>query len=200
MKKFIIVGYIALVGLGCKTVPLQSNYSNLPRNVLEEKTRAGDLQAAFWLGDMYLLGKGGPQDTQKAWAEWKTARLAFEKEPALISQTWFKKAYQNNHPLAIVLELIAFGTNPAKIKEPNEHFLQSLGKIIDKFLLSQEQYPQYNEFLTQEQELSTFWGEIAYTIGQRYYATEQMQNAYLWADRACKLKNKDGCILAMKTF
>ena len=57
MKKFIIISCIALAGLGCKTANLQSNYSNLSRDVLEEKTIAGDLQAAFWLGDDYFLGK-----------------------------------------------------------------------------------------------------------------------------------------------
>lgn len=200
MKKFIIVSCIILVGLGCKIANLQSNYSNIPRNVLEEKTIAGDLQAAFWLGDDYFLGKSGPKDTKEAFSAWNNIVLAIEQDPAAVSQSWFKQAYKNHHPVAVAMRLFYLGNISQKTGE-NEKCWEQFGEAVDIFLLSKGQYPQYDEFFIKAQDLITEMGEISYTIGQKYYDEQRdSKEVYQWANRACELRNKEGCVLALKTF
>ena len=200
MKKFIIISCIALAGLGCKTANLQSNYSNLSRDVLEEKTIAGDLQAAFWLGDDYFLGKNGPKDTKEAFSAWNTIILAIEQDPSTVSQLWFKQAYKNHHPVAVAMQLFYLGNISQKAGEDEERWEQ-FGKAVDIFLSSKAQYPQYDEFFIKAQDLITEMGEISYTIGQKYYDEQRdSKEVYQWANRACELRNKEGCVLALKTF
>lgn len=187
--------------LGCGLSYIRRDYSSLPIQTLEEKAAQGDLQAVFWLGDRYFLGKGVPQDKQKAFAQWDTVLSAVEKEPAVISQRWFKEAYQQHHPIAVSIEMFNWSVgarNDANAFDKNS--LPHVGRRVDNFLLAREKYPQYHDFFVGLEEAVQSMGKASYIIGQRSYDAGERQDAYSWADRACKLNYKDGCVLALKTF
>ncbi len=200
ITKIICVCIIVSLGLGCVLSSAKSDYRHYSRQTLEQKAGNGDLRAAFWLGDSYFLGENGPQDTDKAFSNWYTVTLAIEKDPAVVAQPWFKQTCQNHHPIAVAMQLFHFCN---VFKQTGSFYvpLEEFGQTIDVFLMSREQYPQYEEFFIQATELMQILGEMTYLVGQKYYDDHrEYQEVYPWAERACKLKNTDGCVLALKTF
>ena len=197
--KHILCICIAVLLTGCATALAKDDYKTMDISALEQQADEGNLAASFWLGDRYFLDS----DISRAFSKWRPILLAIEENPKITSESWFREAYGDYHPVAILLQLFSLASELQTVQndfEAQKRLIEEIGADTDDFFVAQGRYPKYEPFFEGSEEVMASLGDILYMLGEYFADMGKREEAFVWAERSCKLKSAQGCSLAFQTL